>query len=231
MKKNIIIATIKSWNKANALKFKAAYGKYYGVYIITNKQKLTNEYILKTNPRYIFFPHWCWIIPGQIYKNFECVVFHMTDLPFGRGGSPLQNLLLRGISKTKISALRVCEEIDSGPIYFKRDLTLNGSAEEIYKRASDIVFGYLIPRIIKYQLNPVPQKGRVTLFKGRTPQESKIPDDMCLEKAYDFIRMLDAEGYPRAFIEKKRLLFQFSAVKKDKLHITCTAVISKRELL
>ena len=59
----------------------------------------------------------------------------MTDLPFGRGGSPLQNLITRGISKTKISALRCNEEIDAGPIYLKRPLSLHGSAEEIYQLA------------------------------------------------------------------------------------------------
>ncbi len=51
------------------------------------------------------------------FFNFNCVVFHMTDLPFGRGGSPLQNLISRGIYKTKISAIKVVKEIDAGPIY------------------------------------------------------------------------------------------------------------------
>ncbi len=27
--------------------------------------------------------------------KFECVCFHMTDVPYGRGGSPLQNLIIR----------------------------------------------------------------------------------------------------------------------------------------
>lgn len=57
-------------------------------------------------PRYIFFPHWSWKIPVDIYERFECVIFHMTDLPFGRGGSPLQNLVVRGINETQLTALR-----------------------------------------------------------------------------------------------------------------------------
>jgi len=47
----------------------------------------------------------------------------MTDLPFGRGGSPLQNLIERGIKKTKISAIKVDGGIDTGDIFFKRDWT------------------------------------------------------------------------------------------------------------
>ena len=43
----------------------------------------------------------------------------MTDLPFGRGGTPLQNLIVKGFDKTKISALKVTKGIDAGPNIFK----------------------------------------------------------------------------------------------------------------
>ena len=51
-------------------------------------------------------------IPTEIFTSFECIVFHMTDLPYGRGGSPLQNLIVRGHKKTKVSALKVVKEVD-----------------------------------------------------------------------------------------------------------------------
>ncbi len=203
MKKKIIIATIKSWNIKNALKLKEELKNEYEVKIITKKEDLTYEKIKKINPEYIFFPHWSWIIPKEIYNNFECVVFHMTDLPFGRGGSPLQNLILRGIKKTKISAIKPVEELDAGPIYMKRPLSLAGSAEDIYKRASKIIFEIMIPYLLKNKVKPKPQKGKIVIFKRRTPEESKIPEDITFEKVYDYIRMLDAEGYPPAFLETK----------------------------
>ena len=46
----------------------------------------------------------------------------MTDLPFGRGGSPLQNLLLRDIEKTKISLIKMNNKLDQGDIVQKRNL-------------------------------------------------------------------------------------------------------------
>lgn len=65
--------------------------------------KSKNDFNLKKlhhfKPDKIFIPHWSHIIPSDIYKNYECIVFHMTDLPFGRGGSPLQNLLFNKIHK------------------------------------------------------------------------------------------------------------------------------------
>ena len=44
----------------------------------------------------------------------------MTDLPYGRGGSPLQNLILDNKQKTMISAFKMTERMDEGPIYIKK---------------------------------------------------------------------------------------------------------------
>lgn len=65
----------------------------------------------------LFFPHWSYKIPAPIYEAFECIIFHMTDLPYGRGGSPLQNLIVRGHQDTVITALRCVEAFDAGPVY------------------------------------------------------------------------------------------------------------------
>ena len=119
------------------------YGKKNVLYV-KKRELLTYEYLNNINPEYVFFPHWSYIIPEKIYNNFNCIIFHMTDLPFGRGGSPLQNLISRGIYQTKISAIKCCEVIDGGDIYLKKDFDISeGSAEEIYQRA-----GYIISKMI-----------------------------------------------------------------------------------
>lgn len=214
---NIVIATIKSWNIENAKKLKEKLKGKFNVVLITNKENLTFKNLQKINPKYIFFPHWSWKIPKEIYENFECVVFHMTDLPFGRGGSPLQNLIQRKIYNTKISAIKVEEGLDAGKIYLKRDLYIGlGSAEEIFILASNIIFFDMIPFILEN--NPVPQnqEGKVVIFKRRRPEESniQIANLKNLEDFYDFIRMLDAEGYPKAFIKVNKFKIFFSEVHR-----------------
>jgi methionyl-tRNA formyltransferase len=89
---------------------------------LSQESNLSIDYLDKIKPKYIFFPHWSYIIPSEIYERYECVIFHMTDLPFGRGGSPLQNLISRKIYETRVSALRCVKELDAGPIYLKRPL-------------------------------------------------------------------------------------------------------------
>ena len=171
--------------------------------------------INEINPNKIFIPHWSYIIPKSIFNKFICIVFHMTDLPFGRGGSPLQNLIIREIKSTKISAILINEGIDSGPIYEKKPLKLNGTAQQIFNRSVPII-EKMINNIINKKLKPTPQKGEIIEFKRRTPKESDLKLISNLSKVYDHIRMLDAENYPNAFLENKNLKFMFYNANFDK---------------
>ena len=221
---NYVVATIKKWNIDNYKK----YCKKNTFHLIKERKNLTINKLRKLNPKYIFFPHWSWIIPDEIWKNYNCVVFHMTDLPYGRGGTPLQNLIMRGHKKTKISAIQVNKGIDTGKIYIKESLDLNGSADEIYKKASEIIFKKMIPYIIKNNPTPFKQKGKIVNFKRRTPKQSKILNNMNLNKVFDLIRMLDAENYPRAFLETKKIKFDFSQAKKKNNKIIAKAEIYEK---
>jgi len=136
----------------------------------------------------------------------------MTDLPFGRGGSPLQNLIAKGIYETKISALKCVEEIDAGPIYLKNPLSLHGAADEIYLRASKII-EKMIVEIIDASLVPYAQTGEPVFFQRRKPEQGNLLEAKSLEELFDLIRMLDADGYPRAFININGKRFEFSRAK------------------
>ena len=171
--------------------------------------KFNLENLDQWKPDMIFIPHWSYIIPEEIFLKYDCIVFHMTDLPYGRGGSPLQNLITRGHNKTKISALKVVKELDAGPVYLKRELSLDGNATEIFQRASSIIQS-MIREIIDQDIKHIGQDGVPVLFKRRTPSESNLADVKSKEEAYDYIRMLDAEGYPHAFLETENLRFEFT---------------------
>ena len=213
MKKRIAIATIKSWNIKNAYKFKELYKDKYEVIILTNKEKFAEDTIAMFNPEWIFYPHWSWLIPPEIYNKYNCTLFHITDLPFGRGGSPLQNLIFRKIYNTKISAIKIVKEIDAGLVYLKENLSIkNGSAGEIFNKASKIIFFKMIPFIIDKNPLPVEQRGEIVTFRRRKPDESelKLANIESLEDFYDFVRMLDGEGYPKAFLKFNKFRIEFS---------------------
>lgn len=162
-------------------------------------------------PRYIFVPHWSWILPESVWGKYETIIFHMTDLPFGRGGSPLQNLIVRGFTETKLTALRCTGELDAGPVYLRKPLSLYGSAEEILLRAASAVEEMILFMIqASPPLIPQPQTGEPVFFKRRTAREGDMADLETLESIFNHIRMLDAEGYPPAFLRIGRLKLEFS---------------------
>lgn len=181
---------------------------------IAGRAELTAERLAAVAPDFVFFPHWSWRIPPEVYERFECVVFHMTDLPFGRGGTPLQNLILRGLAETRLSALKCVEEVDAGPIYLKRPLSLSGSAEEIYARAGELM-EEMIVTIVDERPEPAEQRGEVTAFTRLGPESGNLAGVETIEAAYDRIRMLDAEGYPRAHLQCGALRLEFGNARLD----------------
>ena len=211
-----IVVGCRAWSKDI---FDKRISKYPGRwYFIPTKKELNEKAIEKINPRYIFFLHWSWKVPKGIITRYECVNFHETDLPYGRGGSPIQNLIIRGHKTTKVTALRMTESFDAGPIYLKEPLFLEGRAEEIYIKASNLAAD-MIFKIINNKIIPKPQKGKVIIFKRRKPEESKIPECKNIQQFHDFIRMLDAKDYPRAFIKYGKYIIEFSKAefKKNKI--------------
>lgn len=177
--------------------------------LIEDRSQFQFDNIKSLNPDKIFIPHWSYIIPNTIFDNFECILFHMTDLPFGRGGSPLQNLIVGGFKSTKITAIKVEEGLDTGDVYLKKELSLLGTAEEIFLRATDTI-GEMISEIIADNIKPVPQIGEGDVFKRRKPSDGDISQLKSIEEVFDYIRMLDAEGYPNAFLETESFRFEFS---------------------
>lgn len=223
---SILILSSKSWHKEIALNISEQFG--VRAHWITKLQDFNESNLRTLKPDWIFIPHWSYLIPEDIFKNFRCVVFHMTDLPYGRGGSPLQNLIVRGCTKTKISAISVTDEIDAGGVYLKSPLSLHGTAEEIFIRSSKII-EKMIDTIITEDLKPQKQTGHVVKFKRRKPEDGDISNLFNLEEVYDYIRMLDCEGYPKAFLETEKLKLEFNRafLKADK-SIIANVRISKK---
>lgn len=212
-----IYAHSRPWGQAS---FKAKVDSLEGEWtFVQTSDELRQAIELK--PDKIFFVHWSQIIPADIVQRITCVNFHMTDLPFGRGGSPLQNLIVRGIKQTKLTAIQMDAGVDTGPVYWKHEMPLTGSAQEIFQRQTELSWRG-IEHIISQNPEPIEQCGEVTVFKRRSPAQSEIPDGLSAEQTYDYIRMLDAEGYPHAFMKKdgKKIVFRNAAFIDKQLTAT-----------
>ncbi len=218
------IAMSKIWDNQLVAKIEKLIGEK--VLVITKPEELTAENLVAHQINKIFFPHWSYIIRPDIHDRFECVIFHMTDLPFGRGGSPLQNLISRGIYQTKISALKCSAGVDTGPVYMKKELSLDGSAQEIFTRATAVI-ETMILELVEKNPAPVEQSGEVITFKRRKPEDSNLKVCESMTAVYDYIRMLDAEGYPKAFLEINGIKYEFTGAKFDGDAIVAQVRITK----
>jgi methionyl-tRNA formyltransferase len=221
-----VVCTTKPWNVK-------AFGRYAprlsGDWVLIDApEELSVARLSELRPRYVFFPHWSWRVSSEIVDRFECVCFHMTDVPYGRGGSPLQNLIERGHRSTMLTALRMTKELDAGPVYLKRPLSLAGRAEEIFERAAELAFG-MISEIATKSPEPQPQQGDAVYFPRRTPAQSVVPQAGTYESLCDFIRMLDAPTYPAAFIEWGDWRIEFDHAELDDDHVQARATIRSRK--
>jgi len=57
------------------------------------------------------------------------------------------------------------------------------------------------------------------VFVRRTPEQSRIDENMSVQELYDHIRMLDAPTYPKAFLnhESCRIEFSDTSIENGKL--------------
>jgi methionyl-tRNA formyltransferase len=220
-----VLVSVKSWHSDLFNQLFKRNNEHWD--LIKTKEEFTFDRLIELGPDKVFIPHWSYIIPEKIWATFPCVVFHMTDLPYGRGGSPLQNLILSGKTDTKISALKVDNGIDTGDIYLKKDLSLLGTANEIFQRAAPIILE-MIEEIIDKKLVPIQQEGTTVNFKRRKPEDSSVGKIDDIKVIFDYIRMLDCEGYPNAFIEGAFFKFEFSNAELIDNEIIANVRISKK---
>ena len=193
---------------------------------ISSPKKFTFSTIKKLNPKIIFFPHWHWKVHKEIIKNYMCIGFHTSHLPYGRGGSPIQNLIIRGFKKTQLCAIKMSTGFDDGPVFARRTVTLRGSGKEILNVAYKKIL-IMIYKFIKKLPKPKKQNGKVTVFKRRKPYESEIKDLNNINKLFDYIRMLDIDynNFPKAYINLNKFKIFLSDAKLKKNEIICKATI------
>tara|TARA_B100000780_G_C21103613_1_gene445473 strand:- start:1206 stop:1850 length:645 start_codon:yes stop_codon:yes gene_type:complete len=174
--------------------------------------------ILKINPDIILFYGWSWIIKEKVFKNYNCFMLHPSPLPKYRGGSPIQNQIIRGEKISAVTIFKINEIIDGGDIYFQKKISLIGSLNKIFEKivieGTNGTLKILNTKKIKIKKQ---NHNTATYFTRRKPEQSEITIKEIKEKPAEYIankiRMLD-DPYPNAFIRlKNKKLF----IKKFKI--------------
>lgn len=178
----------------------------------------------KDNPNLcLIFAGWSQIIKSEIINNYLCICLHPSDLPLFRGGSPIQNQKINGIKKSKLTAFKMTNLIDDGPIIYKADISLEGHMNEIF-HSLQLATIEIIQKIKEnndelFLMGVSQDESKATTYKRRKPDESEITIDdltsLSSESLYQKICSLE-DPYPNAFIktvDNKKLLLKLVEIE------------------
>jgi methionyl-tRNA formyltransferase len=169
----------------------------------------------------IFFPHYSKIVPSEFLNQNNCIGFHTGNLPNDRGGSPIQNKILRGEYSTFVSAINLTDEVDGGNVICQESISLEqGSIETILRNISKII-AKSIKKILVDSPVGTPQSGKPTNSLRLKPQESELNlNDLEVKQIYDRIRMLDGLDYPAAYVQFGRYKIVLSNARFENGELT-----------
>lgn len=143
------------------------------------------------------------IITGDIRARFGAsLVIHASDLPRGRGWSPLQWQVLEGATEVKVTLFEAVDQVDAGPIWAQSPITLDGT--ELYDELNAKLFEVEL-QLMTYALenapliSPTPQEGAPTYYRRRTPEDSRLDPDRSIADQFDLMRVADADRFPCFF--------------------------------
>ena len=161
-------------------------------------------------PDLVFFVGWSYKIPENIVNDYTCVCLHPSPLPKYRGGSPIQNQILRNEKDSSVSLFIMDEGLDTGDVLYQSEFSLSGSLDDIFDRIVTIGvrgINYITNNANNLNNIKTKQDDSVATFfrrKKQSDSEIKISDFEKYEPEYFYnkIRCLN-NPYPNAFIRCK----------------------------
>lgn len=140
--------------------------------------------------------------PDLIARNRRNLVVHESDLPVGRGFSPLTWQILEGKSIIPVVLLDVTEAVDAGPIIYRKQIVFEGHEliDELRQRLGETTVA-LCEQFLAESAPPDgnPQNGEATYFLRRRPKDSKLDPYKTIAEQFDLLRVVDNSRYPAYF--------------------------------
>jgi methionyl-tRNA formyltransferase len=132
------------------------------------------------------------------------IVVHASDLPNGKGMSPLTWQILEDKNIIPISLFEAVEAIDAGPIYLKDVITLQGN--ELLLEIQAVLGAKVIDMCERFMVRypdivgkGIPQDGTPTFYRRRTADDSRLDPERTLAEQFNLLRVVDNEQYPAFF--------------------------------
>jgi methionyl-tRNA formyltransferase len=156
------------------------------------------------------------------YRKFHKhnIVIHSSDLPQGKGWAPLFWQILEGKNEIVFSMFEADDGVDSGDIYMKKTLKLNGYElnNELRKKQAELIIEMCLEFINNYEKYkvPTPQKGKESFYKKRTPKDSELDINKTIKEQFNLLRIVDNENYPAFFyIDNQKYILKIEKAENE----------------
>ncbi|MCD6225412.1 MAG: methionyl-tRNA formyltransferase [Deltaproteobacteria bacterium] len=141
-----------------------------------------------------------------LQRNKHNLVIHESDLPKGRGWSPVPWQILEGKNSISIVLFEATEELDAGQIYLRDYIELDGTEllseikQKQGKKTAELVYTFLEkwPNIRRKT-----QSGEATYHRKRTERDDELDVGKTIIENFNHLRIVDNEKYPAWFKYKR----------------------------
>lgn len=135
------------------------------------------------------------IVPREVRDFYaKTLVIHESDVPKGRGWSPMAWQILEGRDMFTVSLIEAGDRVDTGAVWAKRKfwIPLDALSEEI-NRARDARRRELMDfAMVNFgKVTPEEQQGEATYYGRRTPEMSRIDPDRSIASQFDLLRICE----------------------------------------
>lgn len=148
----------------------------------------------------------CLLSCEKVFKKLSLnkfnLVVHESDLPQGKGWSPVTWQVLEGKDTIPVTLFEAAASIDSGQIYSQAYISLDGTEllDEIKHQQGKVTQSLILSFIESLpEINARPQSGHESFYPRRRPENSRLDVHKSLYDQFDLLRVCDNERYPAHF--------------------------------
>jgi folate-dependent phosphoribosylglycinamide formyltransferase PurN len=145
------------------------------------------------------------IVPRAVRDRFNHVlVVHESDLPKGRGWSPLTWQILDGANQISVTVIEAADDVDSGPVYAQRWIAFEGHEliDELRAAQAEVTHSLCRAFVDNYPESAAQgreQAGEPTYYPRRRPADSELNPEYSLTEQFNRLRVADNRRYPVFF--------------------------------
>lgn len=140
--------------------------------------------------------------PEILARNYRNLVVHESDLPYGRGFSPLTWQILEGRNEIPICLMEATNEVDGGPVVYRETMLFEGHELHAELRQKQGCASIELCSRYMAELSPplgIPQCGEGSYYPRRTPKDSALDVTLTLAEQFNLLRVVDNNNYPAFF--------------------------------